>query len=156
MAQNLKHFNIRVYAVILNEADNAVLLSDEFQLGTRMTKFPGGGLHLGEGTIDCLKRESLEEFGQEIKIISHFYTTDFFQKALFYEDLQLISIYYLARFAEPVKFKISEKAFDFDQDVNGSQSFRWVKVSDVSPEMLTLPIDKKVAIMIKESLKPKS
>ncbi len=78
---------IRVYGLIINDR-NQILLSDEFQLGTKMMKFPGGGLEPGEGPADCIKREAIEELGQEVEIISHFYTTDFFQKALFYENHQ--------------------------------------------------------------------
>jgi 8-oxo-dGTP diphosphatase len=147
---NLKHFTIRVYAIILNEEKNAILVSDEFQKNMRMTKFPGGGLQFGEGTIDCLKREAMEEFGQEIEITDHFYTTDFFQKAFFYEDRQLISIYYLAELMEPPKFKISNKPFDFEDDVEGKQSFRWIKIIDINTDTFTLPIDKKVGEMLKK------
>jgi 8-oxo-dGTP diphosphatase len=142
-------FNIRVYAIISNTSGNSILVSDEFQMGTRMTKFPGGGLEYGEGTIDCLKREAIEEFGQEIEIISHFYTTDYFQKALFYENCQLICIYYKARFFEPPKFKISKTPFDYGIDENGKQSFRWLKLSLLSQDAFTFPIDKKVAKMLK-------
>ena len=54
------NFVIRVYAIIVNE-NQEVLISDEFQPGIKMTKFPGGGLEFGEGTIDGLKRELREE-----------------------------------------------------------------------------------------------
>jgi len=138
-----------VYAIIINERDE-VLISDEYMVDTYMTKFPGGGLEWGEGTIDCLKREAVEEFGQPIEIIEHFYTTDYYQKALFYEDTQLICIYYRGRFVEPIKFKISDKPFDFPEKVNGSQSFRWVKRSDINPDEFTFPIDKKVAEKVRE------
>jgi 8-oxo-dGTP diphosphatase len=76
-------FNLRVYGTILNIWGNSVLVADEFQQGMRMTKFPGGGLDFGEGIIDCLKREAIEEFGQEITNLEHYYTTDFFHKVLF-------------------------------------------------------------------------
>jgi ADP-ribose pyrophosphatase YjhB (NUDIX family) len=102
----LKHFNIRVYGLLINEKMQ-ILLTDEYMLNRKMTKFPGGGMHFGEGPEDCLKREAREEFGQEIEIIGHFYTTGFFQRALFYEDHQLISIYYRIRFFDPPRFKIS-------------------------------------------------
>jgi len=102
-------FIIRVYGIILNEK-NEVLLTDEFQLGMKMTKFPGGGLNYGEGTVDCLRREFREECNeQELKNIRHFYTTDFFQEALFYEHHQLISIYYLADLQMPLRVPISKK-----------------------------------------------
>ena len=75
MTTRIKHFNIRVYGIIINKR-NEVLLSDEYLMDMKMTKFPGGGLRFGEGTIDCIRREAMEEFGQEIEIISHYYTTD--------------------------------------------------------------------------------
>jgi 8-oxo-dGTP diphosphatase len=125
-------FTIRVYALLIN-SDNEVLVTDEFQLEMKMTKFPGGGLNFGEGTIECLKRELLEECSQEIMDIEHFYTTDFYQKALYWENYQLVSIYYLARLNEPVRFTISTKAFDFPEMVNGSQSFRWVSANKINP-----------------------
>ncbi len=149
---NLKHFTIRVYGLIINNNDE-VLISDEFQLGIKMTKFPGGGLEFGEGPADCIKREAIEEFGQEIEILNHFYTTDFFQKALFYKDYQLISIYYSIRFIEPIKFKISNEPFDFEKMENGNQSFRWKKIRELSEENFTFPIDRKVAEMLKRRLK---
>jgi ADP-ribose pyrophosphatase YjhB (NUDIX family) len=143
-----KRFVIRVYAIIINER-NQVLLSDEYVLDTYMTKFPGGGLEWGEGPVDCLKREAMEEFGQSIEVLGHFYTTEYFQKALFYEESQLISIYYLARFTEPVQFRISTKPFDFNGKVNGSQSFRWMDVDKLVPDELAFPIDRKVAQLLK-------
>ena len=52
MQSEIKHFNIRVYALIFDGHGN-VLLSDEVQLNNRMSKFPGGGLEFGEGTLEC-------------------------------------------------------------------------------------------------------
>jgi len=144
------NFVIRVYGIIVKE-NREVLLSDEFQLGMKMTKFPGGGLEFGEGTIDGLKREFKEECnGQEIKKITHFYTTDFFQKALFYENKQLISIYYMAELANPIKFLISKKPFDFQENKNGNQSFRWIKINNLNEAEITFPIDKFVAGKLKQ------
>ncbi len=144
-------FTIRVYALIIND-QREVLVTDEFQLNMKMTKFPGGGLDFGEGTIDCLKREMLEECRQEIEIVQHFYTTDFFQKALFWEDHQLISIYYLARLKESVNFRVSTIAFDFLEMVNGNQSFRWVSAESLNADEFTFPIDKHVALLLKHYL----
>ena len=146
-----KQFVIRVYAVIINER-NEVLISDEYVLDKYMIKFPGGGLDWGEGTIDCLKREAMEEFGQEIEVTGHFYTTDYFQQAIFYKETQLFSIYYRAEFKEPIRFRISTQTFDFPPGVNGSQSFRWKPVHELDPEEFTFPIDKKVAQMLKHQL----
>ncbi len=138
------NFVIRVYGIIIN-AKNQVLLTDEFRNGMKMTKFPGGGLQFGEGTIDCLRREFSEECnGQQIRSIRHFYTTDYFQKALFFENHQLISIYYLADLDYPIQFSISEKPFDFTKMENGNQSFRWLSLDRANPAMLSFPVDKLV------------
>jgi 8-oxo-dGTP diphosphatase len=135
-------FVIRVYGIVLN-AGNKVLITDEFQVGMQMTKFPGGGLDFGEGTIDCLRREFREECnGQEIKNIRHFYTTDYFQQALFYENAQLISIYYLIDFELPLQFEISEKPFNFSKKENGMQSFRWLSLTEAASNELSFPVDK--------------
>lgn len=142
-------FNIRVYGLVINNL-NEILLSDEYFLDTKMTKFPGGGLEFGEGPIDCLKREAMEEFGQEIEIIEHFYTTDFFQPALFYVNSQLISIYYLMRFINPIQFKISSRPFDFDILKNGNMSFRWRSIQQLQSDELTFPIDKHVSTLLKD------
>jgi len=143
-------FVIRVYALIVNR-NNEILLTDEFQLNTMMTKFPGGGLEFGEGTIECIEREIAEECnGQEIDNIRHFYTTDFYQKALFYENKQLISIYYLADLKHLLKFRISEKPFDFDIEKGEIQCFRWVKIKTLNPNELTFPIDRLVVLKLKE------
>ena len=148
-------FTIRVYGLIIND-QNRVLVTDEFQLNMKMTKFPGGGLDFGEGTIDCLRRELLEECGHEIDEIHHFYTTDFYQKALFWEDYQLISVYYMAKLKKPVVVRISDQAFDFTELKNGNQSFRWIPIEKINSEDFTFPIDKHVAHLLKEYLNGKS
>lgn len=146
----INQFNIRVYGLVINQRAE-VLITDEFALGQKMTKFPGGGLHFGEGPVDCIQREAVEEFGQEVEIVEHFYTTHFFQKALFYQNHQLISIYYKIRFKDPIRFRISDKPFDFPDMINGSQSFRWVKIDSLKEEDLTFPIDKYVLGLLKNS-----
>ncbi|HKL37340.1 MAG TPA: NUDIX domain-containing protein, partial [Bacteroidales bacterium] len=132
------------YALIVNNKEE-VLLSDEYQLDTKMTKFPGGGLHFGEGTIDCLKREAIEEFGQPIEVLEHFYTLDYYQPSMFYKHCQLLSIYYKAMFTGSIQFKTSEQPFDFEEMKNGNISFRWKPLRDITPDEMTLPVDKEVA-----------
>ena len=53
-------FNIRVYGILINE-HSQVLVTDELINAKEITKLPGGGLEFGEGTIDCIKREFMEE-----------------------------------------------------------------------------------------------
>lgn len=143
-------FNVRVYGLL--QYENKILLADELIKGMEITKFPGGGLEFGEGTIDCLKREFMEELNQPIEDIRHFYTTDFFQLSAFNPNHQIISIYYLAKPAGPIQFETKLNAFDFDVKENNACIFRWVNQKELSSEMLTLPIDKMVAELYVKSI----
>ncbi|MFZ5553820.1 MAG: NUDIX domain-containing protein [Bacteroidota bacterium] len=133
-------FNLRVYGIILQ--NNFVLVADEHINGISFTKFPGGGLHFGEGTIDCLKREMKEELNINIGQPEHFYTTDFFQPSVFNPDQQVISIYYLVKHYEPAVIKTSSKKFDFTKVENGAISFRWLSRDEINEEEFHFPIDK--------------
>ena len=149
-------FNIRVYGILINEKKQ-VLVSDEFIRGKYYTKFPGGGLELGEGTRDCLKREFKEEMNLDVKIEDHIYTTDYFQMSAFNPEHQIISIYYFVKALEPITAPLRNKEFDFDEnqmkiynEVNEVETFRFIDWNNFSAERITLPIDKIVAGMIKE------
>jgi 8-oxo-dGTP pyrophosphatase MutT (NUDIX family) len=141
-------FNIRVYGLLIDQA--SILVSDEFRLGVKMTKFPGGGLRYGEGTRDCLIRECMEELGQKVRVLDHFYTTDYFQPTrLLPVQMQLISFYYFISAKKPYHFKVSSTKFNFPGLVEGAQSFRWVDLKQLSSREMTLQIDKKVVRLLK-------
>jgi 8-oxo-dGTP diphosphatase len=149
-------FTIRVYGVLINE-QRQVLVSDEFIRGNYYTKFPGGGLELGEGTRDCLKREFKEEMNLDVLVKDHIYTTDYFQMSAFNPDDQIISIYYFVKALEPITAPLRDKEFDFDEgqleiykEHNEIETFRFIDWNNFSAESVTLPIDKIVATMIKE------
>lgn len=154
MSEKINKYIIRVYGLIINP-NQEILISDEFQLDMRMTKFPGGGMEFGEGTIDCLKREAIDEFGQDVEVLEHFYTTDYFQPTHFFNGAQLVSIYYLAAFKDKIRFKISNKPFNFDFEKNGVQSFRWEQIRDLKVEDFTFPIDRKVVELLKKKYQNK-
>lgn len=143
-------FNIRVYGILINEKKE-VLITDEFYSGLIFSKFPGGGLEFGEGTIDCLKREFMEELGVGVEVTGHFYTTDFFQVSAFNKQQQLISIYYLVKNTSPLLIEIKDKKFDFEERVEGAQTFRWIPVKKLSAEEFMFPVDKKVSLLLKKS-----
>lgn len=149
-------FNIRVYGILMNDKKQ-VLVSDEYIRGNYYTKFPGGGLELGEGTRDCLKREFKEEMDLEVEIGDHIYTTDFYQISAFNPDHQLISIYYFAKALEPITAPLRSEVFDFDDrqlevyhKTGETETFRFVDIEHFGPGAVTLPIDKIVAGMIKD------
>jgi 8-oxo-dGTP diphosphatase len=139
-------FNVRVYGILIQ--DEKVLVSDEYIQGHNITKFPGGGLEYGEGTIDCLIREFKEEMNVNIRIKSHFYTTDFFVKSAF-DSSQVVSIYYLVETTEKSNFPTHQVAFDYESTA-GSQALRWVQLKEISNANFTLIIDKKVGDMLSQ------
>ena len=142
-------FNIRVYGLLINSRQQ-LLVTDEFIKGHEVTKLPGGGLEYGEGTLECLKREFMEETGQEVEIAEHFYTTDFFQRSAFNPSHQIISIYYIVKPAGEFTIAAKEKIFDFEERINDAQVFRWLDLHNISGDDFTLPIDKVVGEMLKE------
>jgi len=146
-------FNIRVYGLVVNDKMQ-VLISDEHVYGRNITKFPGGGLQFGEGTVECLKREFMEELQTEIKVLSHFYTTDFFQQSFLNPKHQVISIYYLTEIINPSMLKTTAKPFDFDKAAVAMHSFRWISLADAREEDVTFPIDRKVISMLKKQFEP--
>ena len=123
-----KRFNIRVYGIWIREGE--LLVNEEIIKGRTIIKFPGGGLDWGEGTIDCLKREWMEELNLEVEVLSHFYTTDFFQASAF-DDSQVISIYYL----------ISADANLPIANTMENERTYWMPVSHITADTFTLPID---------------
>ena len=140
-------FNVRVYGILINDQQQ-LLVTDEYRFEKKITKFLGGGLHFGEGTLDCIKREMMEETGNETEVIRHFYTTDFFQRSAFNPAQQVIGIYYLVRSLVPIKIDVKEKPFDFDSLTEGAQVFRWIPLAELKKEDFTFPIDRKVADLL--------
>ncbi|PWV56477.1 NUDIX domain-containing protein [Chitinophaga sp. S165] len=143
-------FNVRVYGIMLNE-QKQVLVTDEYIRGDYYTKFPGGGLEFGEGTLQCVVREFQEELGLDVEVIEHIYTTDFFQLSAFDDGKQIISIYYLVRPLSELTFPTSDKPFDFviPEDKTDVEAARWINWEEFSAEAVTLPIDKVVADLVK-------
>ncbi|WKK57245.1 MULTISPECIES: NUDIX domain-containing protein [unclassified Sphingobacterium] len=134
-------FNVRVYGILVNE-HGEVLISDERTENVSFTKFPGGGLEYGEGLLDALKREYMEETGLEIEVVKHIYTTDFWEKSSF-NDSQIISIYYQVHPINKVELNIKTKIFDFtEKSVEGKlQSFRLMPVEKLRQNDLTFKTD---------------
>lgn len=146
----MEYFNVRVYGLLLNENDE-LLISDEQEYGMRFTKFPGGGLELGESLIEGLKREFMEECNLEIEIVGHFYTTDFLVKSAF-NNSQIISVYYLVRSISPVNLIIKNIPFDFDGEGEVLQAFRWVPLTSLSIADFEFPTDKRVVELLLDEI----
>jgi len=144
-------FNVRVYGICVNE-NQELLVADERINGVEMTKLPGGGLEFGEGPVECVRREFIEECGQEVEVLGHFYTTDFFVLSAFHTQSQIISIYYRVKLRSTPLFKTKNRKFDFNTKDSTSIAFRWVPLQELSPAEFTFPIDKRVAELLIDSM----
>ena len=133
-------FNLRVYGIWIK--DNQILLAKECINNFCFTKFPGGGVEHGEGILEALQREWLEETGTQLDKMQHYYTTDFFQVSAFNPIEQLISVYY------KVSCKADPLFYTKDESTPGQTKkleLNWQVLSDFKPELLTFPIDKEVS-----------
>jgi ADP-ribose pyrophosphatase YjhB (NUDIX family) len=140
MNKEIKSFNLRVYALIIEQ--EYILVSRELIMGKYLYKFPGGGLEYGEGLIEGLQRESMEEMNQNLKDIEHFYTTDFYQQSQFDSKDQLIAIYYKAKLTSKINNKLKVPIKDLPV-------FEWKKIIDFSEKDLHFPTDKFVFNLLK-------
>ena len=148
--------SVRVYGILINEQQQ-VLVSDEYIRGNYYTKFPGGGLEIGEGTRDCLKREFMEEMNLKVTVGSHIYTTDIYQQSAFNAAHQILSIYYHVTAIAPITVPLRSVPFDFDEtqlniyaSTKQIETFRFINWDDFSAEALTLPLDKIAANLVKQ------
>lgn len=142
-------FNVRVYGILRTENDE-VLITDERTQSVSFTKFPGGGLEYGEGLIDALKREFMEECNLKIDVIRHIYTTDFYEKSSF-NNSQIISIYYEVKALEELNIDLKTLPFDFNNNLVADklEVFRLIKLENLKEEDLTFKTDKKALEVFK-------
>lgn len=142
---NINHFNIRVYGLWLNEQEEVLVALEKIR-GSQFVKFPGGGLEFGEGVMDCLKREWMEELGRTFDRAEHFYTTEFFQQSAFHPNHQVISIYYRIYDSDfsPILHPKHDPAL---------VGFRWETIRE--DMKLSLPIDQIVGKLLWEQIKKK-
>ena len=59
-----------------------------------------------------------------------------------------MSIYYKVKPSSNFKIISTEKIFDFGDELNYIQTFRWVDIPKINENTFTLPIDKVIANMI--------
>jgi len=146
---------VRVYG-ILRDHDGRILVSDEIINGASFTKFPGGGLEFGEGIHDCLIREIKEELNLNVQVDEHIYTTDFFQRSAFNPAHQVLSVYYKLTALEPFHINLNKQPFTFSEEAIAAyqkteqmESFRLIPWDQFNPDVMSLPIDKVVAALLK-------
>lgn len=136
---DLKQMIVRVYGFLLND-EGEILISDEFHYGMRMRKLPGGGLQLGEGAAQTLRRELMEEMDVDLLPSRLVHTTDSFIRSVFNPAHQVMGVYYHVPVQDRsliARFKVEPAA----ASNNGDVFFSWSRVEALSPVDFTFPMD---------------
>jgi 8-oxo-dGTP pyrophosphatase MutT (NUDIX family) len=136
----LERFNVRVYGILVNEGK--VLISHERFMGRTFTKFPGGGLELGEGVVECIVREFKEEMNIDIIPSYLFHATESLQISSFYPEDQVVALYYIVLCDDPAAIITSKNKEDIAEN---EEAFEWVLLTDFKKEMLTFESDREAA-----------
>jgi 8-oxo-dGTP diphosphatase len=139
--EKIKKLNVRVYGLLVK--DNSLMFLNEIYAGKHLLKLPGGGLELGEGTRDTLKREFKEELNLEVTITEHFYTQDFFLESNLTPYSQLLAVYYKVDCNNLSNLQIIEKSIS---------EVVWIPLDKINIDAITLPVDK---IILKKLLREK-
>lgn len=134
-------FNLRVYGIVVNEK-HEVLVSHERRGGYEFTKFPGGGVELGEGILDALHREFNEELDAVIETATFFYVNEYFQASIFKSSDQVISFYYRVTLdTTTIKTGVSNLPLGATE-AGDYERVSWVPISLDLQSLMTFPIDK--------------
>lgn len=143
---NINRYNLRVYGLL--RQDDKILITHENRGSMLMTKFPGGGLEMGEGLADCLVREFEEELKISVAVGDLFYVNEFMQVSRFNEADQLISFYYWVETEEIEDIPTQALKGELKR---AQQIFEWKEISSLDPALFTFPVDKIVAKKLGEN-----
>lgn len=141
----LTTLTVRVYGILIQNTQ--VLLSHENLRGLAFTKFPGGGLELGEPPQECLKREFKEELGLDIQVKEVMHVPDFVVVNYFKPEEQVLVIHYHVKPINPADLQglnLSQKSLESLQETNET-AHSWISIPQLKDEQLTFPADKAAA-----------
>lgn len=146
----MKRYNIRVYGICIK--DGRLLVTDEIRFGQKMTKLIGGGLEFGEGLAAALKREWMEELNLPISVGTILYVNPFLQISAFDPNDEVLCHYFWVEPLAPLPVKTKTQQFDFEEEVEDAQIFRWVPLSKLSPATFTFPIDQALVPILLQAI----
>ena len=147
---NLDSFNLRSYGILIEEG--RVLLSKEWypHYPDGMIKFPGGGVQLGEGPGQAVRREFMEELEMPISIEGVFHVPHGFLKSHF-DNTQVVAIYWkVKRLGSHIPLE-SPREILTDTGTPSRQKFMWIPLAEFKPEKMTFPFDKQVGQLLRSA-----
>lgn len=129
-------FNVRVYGIYVNDGK---LLTLREQYGKwDIVKLPGGGLEFGEGVVDCLKREFMEELNVSVAVGDCFYVQRDYVPSIVADHKQILILYFEVQVDDLEQIKIS------DHHVS---EIKWLPITAQCP--LSLPVDQQMYEVLK-------
>ena len=140
----MNKFNVRVYGIWIKS--DKILLSHENIDGYAMTKFPGGGLEFGEGALDCLKREFMEELGVKISQSKLVHVSEKYIPSAFKKNEQVIAVHYLVDSDDSILNY--ENIQDTAVGESNLLSFKWHKLNPSLIDDLSFEMDKEAFVKI--------
>lgn len=144
--QQPTEFALRVYAFLENE-NGMVLLSNEHYKSQYFSKLPGGGVELGESTLEAVIRELNEELNLVIEParLKHVYTCDFVVQNAFNTKQQVIGVYFRVKISEKENVLLTNQLNETIADNNSHlMSREWVEKHAIK-NRLTFEMDRKAA-----------
>ena len=140
----MNKFNVRVYGIWIKS--DKILLSHENIDGYAMTKFPGGGLEFGEGALDCLKREFMEELGVKISQAKLVHVSEKYIPSAFKKNEQVIAVHYLVDSDDSILNY--ENIQDTAVGESNLLSFKWHKLNPSLIDDLSFEMGKEAFVKI--------
>ena len=140
----MNKFNVRVYGIWIKS--DKILLSHENIDGYAMTKFPGGGLEFGEGALDFLKREFMEELGVKISQSKLVHVSEKYIPSAFKKNEQVIAVHYLVDSDDSILNY--ENIQDTAVGKSNLLSFKWHKLDSSLIDNLSFEMDKEAFVKI--------
>lgn len=137
--EKVKAFSIRVYGLLTNTRGE-LLLSSEYEYGKAFTKFPGGGVELGEGLYDALVREFVEETGNEIVPGDLIHLNHHFVQSMFNPAKQVLLVHYRCSWKDHTVVLQTQPIEQVAPEKEGAQVFHWVDPTQAE-KYLSFPTD---------------
>jgi len=138
-------FNARCY-VLIRSKHNRILVMQERWQGVDLNKFPGGGLELGEGLLECIHREIAEEFSSSEKLAyRHFFTpTECFASRFKPQEQLLLNYFTNSTEADEQQWSLIPN----DPNLLGMQ---WLELKAENAQWFTLQSDRDAFLKLLEA-----
>ena len=138
-------FNARCYALIRSDQNRVLVMMERWQ-GVDLNKFPGGGLELGEGLLECIYREIDEEFqNSEHLNYRHLYTPTKCFSSRFKPNEQLLLNYFCS------KELTNEECWTLIPGDKNLLGMKWLELKAENASWFTLESDREAFLTLLEA-----